>query len=210
MTDEALAGQRPAASIYPSADVDQTAVVGAGSYVWHQAQVRERAVIGDECIIGKGAYIDRGVKIGNRVKVQNRASIYEGATIEDGVFIGPHAVLANDRLPRAINPDGSLKGESDWQVSPSTIRYGASVGAGAIVLPGVTIGRFALVAAGAVVTHDVPDHALVLGSPARIDGYVCLCATRLVDSTQAPHAPQWTCPACDRIFRPSDTGLAPR
>jgi acetyltransferase-like isoleucine patch superfamily enzyme len=166
-------------TIHPTAEVSGGAEIGAGTRIWHQAQVREGAWLGRQCIVGKGAYIDHDVEIGNRVKIQNYALIYHGATLEDGVFVGPHACLSNDKVPRAITPDGELKGDSDWQVGSVAVRYGASVGAGAIVLPGVTIGRFAMVGAGAVVTTDVPDYGLAVGLPARLAGYVCCCGQRL-------------------------------
>jgi UDP-2-acetamido-3-amino-2,3-dideoxy-glucuronate N-acetyltransferase len=165
--------------IHPTAEVSSLATIGEGTRIWHQAQVRERAKIGRSCIIGKGVYIDSDVVVGDRVKIQNGASIYHGATIEDGVFVGPHACLTNDKLPRAITPDGELKGDADWQVGKILVQYGASIGAGAIVLPGVTVGRFAMVGAGAVVTRNVPPHALVVGNPAKPAGFVCACGHRL-------------------------------
>jgi len=165
--------------IHPTAEVSPTARIGEGTRIWHHAQVRERAVIGKECILGKDVYVDADVIIGNRVKIQNGAQIYHGATLEDGVFVGPLACLTNDRFPRAITPDGRLKSAEDWQVWPILVRYGASIGAGAIVLPGVTIGRFAMVGAGAVVASSVPDHGLVIGVPARLVGYVCVCGHRV-------------------------------
>ena len=148
--------------------VDPSARLGAGTRVWHYAQVREGAVIGEECILGKNAYVDEHVRVGNRVKIQNNASVYSGSTLEDGVFIGPHVCLTNDRLPRAINADGSLKGTSDWKTGTILVKTGASLGAGAIVVTGVTIGRWALVGAGAVVVRHVPARVLALGVPARI------------------------------------------
>jgi acetyltransferase-like isoleucine patch superfamily enzyme len=117
--------------------------------------------------------------IGDRCKLQNNASLFHGVTVEDGVFIGPHACLTNDRLPRAITPQGALKTADDWDVGPIVLHYGCSIGAGAIVLPDVAIGRFALVGAGAVVTRSVPDHGLVVGNPARLIGFVCACGGRL-------------------------------
>jgi acetyltransferase-like isoleucine patch superfamily enzyme len=135
--------------------------------------------IGEQCILGKNVYVDLGVQIGDRVKVQNNCSVYHGVTVESGVFLGPHVVLTNDLYPRAINPDGSLKADADWEVGPILVRYGASIGARSVILPGVTIGRFAMIAAGAVVTRDVPDYGLVIGSPARLAGYVCACGQRL-------------------------------
>lgn len=137
-------------------------------------------MIGDECIIGRNVYIDADVHIGNRVKIQNNALLYRGVTIADGVFIGPRVCLTNDRYPRAITPDGALKGVDDWEQGKISVGYGASIGAGAVVVTDVTIGAFAMVAAGAVVTHDVPAHGLVMGVPARLVGYVCACGRPLV------------------------------
>jgi len=165
----------PSAYVHPSADVSPQASVGSESRVWHRAQIREGASLGADCIVGKDVYIDAGVTIGSKVKIQNSALIYHGAAVEDGVFIGPQACLANDSHPRAITTDGALKSADDWTVGPTLVCYGASIGAGALILPGVTVGRFAMVGAGAVVTRDVPEHALVLGIPARQKGYVCRC-----------------------------------
>ncbi len=187
--------------IHSTADVSPGAVIGRGTRIWHEAQVREGARLGARCIVGKGVYIDFNVAIGNCVKIQNRASIFHGTTIEDGVFIGPHVVFTNDRLPRAITPEGELKADDDWEVCATYVRYGASLGAGSIILPGVVIGRFALVGAGAVVTRDVPDHGIVVGNPARLVGYACRCAHKLaLDAMGA------TCPACGRRYRVAGHG----
>ena len=126
-------------------------------------------------MIGRDAFIDEGVTLGNRVKIQNLALVYHGVTVEDGVFIGPNAILTNDRYPRAITAAGELARADDWTVSPITLRHGCSIGAGAVVVAGTDVGRFATVGAGSVVTRDVPDHALVVGSPARRIGWVCAC-----------------------------------
>jgi UDP-2-acetamido-3-amino-2,3-dideoxy-glucuronate N-acetyltransferase len=166
--------------IHPSAEVSPLAEIGEGTRIWNHAQVREKASIGRSCIIGKDCYIDAGVQIGHNVKIQNGVYVYHGVTIEDGVFVGPRVCFTNDMNPRAINPDGSLKTDSDWQVGPIRICYGASLGAGSIILPNVTVGRFALVGAGAVVTRSVPEHGLVFGNPARLHGFVCKCAKRLI------------------------------
>ncbi len=185
--------------IHPTADVSPQARIADGAQIWHQAQVREGASIGRNCIIGKGVYIDFDVPVGDNCKLQNGALIYHGATLEDGVFVGPGVILTNDRLPRAINPDGSLKGADDWQVGPIHVGYGAAIGAGCIVLPGVSIGRFAMIGAGAIVTRDVPDHGLAVGAPARLAGYVCSCGVRL-STESSPAGLRGRCPACSREF----------
>ena len=177
--------------IHPTADVSPSAQIGAGTKVWHRAHIRERSHIGAHCIIGKDVYIDVEVQIGSNVEIQNGALIYHGARISDGVFIGPQVCLTNDRIPRAIAADGSLKTASDGVVSEMEIRYGASIGAGAIILTGLVVGRFAMVGAGAVVTHDVPDYGLVVGVPARLIGYVCTCGNRLDLKGETGH-----CPVC--------------
>jgi acetyltransferase-like isoleucine patch superfamily enzyme len=165
--------------IHPSADVAEKAVIGEDTKIWHLVQVRPEAHIGRECVIGRGVYIDAHVKIGNRVKVQNYVSIYDGVTIEDGVFVGPHVVFTNDKNPRAVNPDGTLKDAQDWTISYTLVREGASLGANATIVCGITIGRWAMVGSGAVVTKDVPDFGLVVGNPARLIGYVCKCGKRI-------------------------------
>ena len=180
--------------IHPTAEVSAQAELGAGTRIWHHAQVREGVRLGNQCIVGKGTYIDFDVDIGSNVKIQNYALLYHGATVEDGVFIGPRVCLTNDKLPRAITPDGELKGTDDWEVGPTVVRYGASLGAGALVLPGVTIGAFATVGAGAVVTRAVPDFGLVVGQPARLIGYVCRCGQNL---TQAENGSYW-CTVCEK------------
>lgn len=161
--------------VHASAIVAETARVGGGTKVWAFVQIREGARVGRECNVGKGAYVGAGVVVGDRCKIENNASLFEGLTVEDGVFIGPHVIFANDRTPRAVNPDGSLQTAADWEMGRSTVRRGASIGAGAVVLPGVEVGRYALVGAGAVVTRNVPAHAVVLGNPARGHGWVCVC-----------------------------------
>lgn len=182
--------------IHPTADVSPEARIGPGTRIWHEAQVREGAVLGAECNVGKGVYIDRGVIVGDRVKIQNRASLYRGVTVEDGVYIGPHVSFGNDRYPRAVNPDGSPQTDADWELAPTLVREGVSIGASAVILPGVTIGRWAMVGAGAVVTRDVPEHTLALGNPARVVGRVCVCGRPLGQEGEG-----WRCPGCRRIYR---------
>ena len=187
------------AIIHATAEVSPKAQIGSGTRVWHLVQIREGVVIGQNCIIGKDVYIDFDVKIGNNVKIQNGALVYHGVSLEDGVFVGPQVCFTNDRMPRAITSDGQLKGNDDWIVGPILVKYGASVGAASVVLPGVTIGRFALVGAGAVVTRNVPDHGLVVGNPARLVGYVCHCGRKLEQLDNA-----WHCSACDWTFEPKE------
>ncbi len=184
---------RPNVVIHATAEVSNEAEIGAGTRIWHQAQVREGAVIGAECILGTGVYVDFGVRIGNRCKLQNGAYIFHGFALEDGVFLGPGVMLLNDRQPRATNPSGSLKSDEDWVASKGLVREGASIGGGAVVLPGLTIGRFAMVGAGAVVTRDVPDQGLVYGNPARLHGIACECGQPLSRDTEL-------CPKCGRTL----------
>jgi acetyltransferase-like isoleucine patch superfamily enzyme len=165
--------------IHPTADVSTDAQIGAGTAVWHQCQVREGARIGANCILSKGVYVDTGVALGDNVKVQNYVSLYRGVTLEDGVFCGPHCVFTNDKRPRAVNPDGSLKAGDDWELVRTRVGAGAAIGANAVVVCGVTIGAWAIVGAGSVVTHDVPEHGLAFGNPARLRGFVCRCGARL-------------------------------
>jgi UDP-2-acetamido-3-amino-2,3-dideoxy-glucuronate N-acetyltransferase len=199
----------PTARVHASADLEADVGVGPGTSIWNRAQVRTGAQIGAECVIGRDAFIDEGVKIGDRVKIQNGALVYHGVLVEDGVFIGPGAILTNDRYPRAITTTGELARAADWQVSPISLRYGCSIGAGAVVVAGIDVGRFATVGAGAVVTRDVPEHALVAGSPARRIGWVCACGMRLNDAhgDHAPAAPPryaddpvFVCPSCNRRY----------
>lgn len=150
--------------IHPTAEVSPQCEIGEGTSIWHQSQVRELAQIGMNCIIGKGVYIDAGVVIGDNVKIQNYVSVFHGVTLEDGVFVGPHVCFTNDLRPRAINPDGTLKGGDDWTLTNTLIRRGASLGANATVRCGVTIGEWAMIGSGSVVTQDIPDFGLAWGT----------------------------------------------
>lgn len=166
--------------IHPTADVSPSAQIGAGTFIWHRAHVREYANIGSNCMIGKDVYVDYEVHIGSNVKIQNGAQIYHGTAIDDGVFIGPLVCLTNDQHPRAVTANGALKKQSDWTAGKTKIHYGASLGAGAIIMAGLEIGRFAMIGAGAVVTHDVPDYGIFVGAPAQLVGYACPCGQRLI------------------------------
>src|SRR5690349_7157979 len=150
--------------IHPSADVEDGARIGAGTKVWHIAHVRGSAVVGDECVIGRNVYLDANTVVGSRVKIQNNVSVYQGVTIEDEVFVGPCVVFTNDLRPRAQN--------LDWTITPTLIRRGASIGANATLICGIEVGEYAMIAAGSVVTKDVPPYQLVAGNPARPKGWV--------------------------------------
>ncbi len=179
--------------VHPSAFIDEPCEIGAGTKIWHLCHIMPHSRIGRSCILGTGVYIDTGVSIGDNVKIQNYVSVFHGVVIDDGVFVGPHVCFTNDRQPRAVNPDGALKGVADWVVSPTLVQRGASIGANATIMCGITIGEWAMIGAGSVVTRDVPRHSLVYGNPARLHGYACSCGVQLSVDVDA-HA--GFCPKC--------------
>ncbi len=189
--------------VAPTATVEDGARVGPGAQVWDQTVVRAGAEVGAETILGRGVYLGPGVRLGERCKVQNQAMVYEPAVLEDGVFIGPAVVLTNDTYPRAVTPDGRRKAAADWEAVGVTVRQGASVGARAVCVAPVTIGRWASVGAGAVVTRDVPDHALVVGTPARQVGWVGRSGVPLVHDA----GDRWSCPVSDEVYLEIDGRL---
>ncbi len=191
------------ATIKDTAQVAQSATLGAGTTVWELAQIREGATLGSNCIVGRGAYVGTGVQIGNNVKLQNYALVYEPAVLADGVFVGPAAVLTNDEFPRAVDPQGNLKRASDWHAVGVTVGEGASLGARSVCIAPLHVGRWALVAAGAVVTKDVPDFALVVGVPARRIGWVGRAGVPLVEKEPSV----WECPTTRSRYREQDGEL---
>jgi UDP-2-acetamido-3-amino-2,3-dideoxy-glucuronate N-acetyltransferase len=191
--------------IHPTASVSPTAFIGANTRVWNYSQIGAQARVGEDCIVGSGVYIDREVVIGNKVKIQTGAQLYHGCEIEDGVFVGPSACVTNDRYPRSITPDGRLRTDTDWTLGKTRVRYGASLGAGSILIAGISVGRFALIAAGAVVTTNVPDHGLIAGSPGRLVGYVCRCGVPL--RRPEGDSAAWNCPDCIDSYIETTRGL---
>jgi acetyltransferase-like isoleucine patch superfamily enzyme len=186
--------------VHPSADVSDQATIGPGTRIWHQAQVREGAVIGRNCILGKGSYVDKDVRVGDHCKLQNGAFVFHGFNLEDGVFLGPGAMLLNDKYPRAVNPDGSPKSDADWIASEGRVEFGASIGGGAVILPGVRIGRMAVVGSGSVVTRDVPDRGIVIGNPARLRGFACDCGHQLSSRGGTDRPREHACSHCGRTY----------
>jgi acetyltransferase-like isoleucine patch superfamily enzyme len=180
--------------IHSTSEVSPEAVVGPGTKVWARTHIREGVVLGANCIVGEGVYIDADVRIGNNVKIQNGALLYRRLALGDGVFVGPQACFTNDLRPRAVTPEGRRKANEDWIPGETHVERGASVGAAAVILPGIRIGAWAMIGAGALVTRDVPDHALVMGSPARQVGWVCACGARLVAAGAKGAGRAWSCP----------------
>lgn len=164
---------------HPSATIEEGATIGSDVRVWHDVQIRAGAWVGNGVTLGKGAFVDTLAVIGDGCKIQNYACIYQGVTLEPFVFVGPHACFTNDHNPRAVG---------DWTVIPTHVETHASIGANATVLCGVTIGRYAMVGAGSVVTRNVPAFAEVVGNPAKVIGFVCLCGAKLQRHMSLAHA----------------------
>lgn len=176
--------------IHPTTEVDPSASVGEGTKIWHFSHVMAGASIGKDCTLGQNVFVGRGVRIGDRVKIQNNVSIYERVILEDDVFCGPSMVFTNVTKPRAALPKNRETG-----FEPTLVRRGATIGANATILSGLTIGEHAFVGAGAVVTGDVPDYALVYGNPARLKGWACVCG-----ETRPVRQKRGRCPSCGRAF----------
>lgn len=184
------------ARIHPSAIVDEGAQIGKGSRIWHFCHVMAGSRIGEDCVLGQNVFVAPGVQVGNGVKIQNNVSLYDGVVLEDHVFCGPSMVFTN-----VLNPRSEIERKTEFQ--PTPVGKGATLGANCTIVCGHSIGRYAFVGAGAVVVRDVPDHALVVGNPARQIGWICACGTRLDEG-----AGSFSCPACGAGYRRVDRGLA--
>lgn len=181
--------------VHESSYIDRDATIGDGTKIWHFCHIQAKARIGRNCSFGQNVNVAENVKIGNGVKVQNNVSIYEGVELEDYVFCGPSMVFTNDLTPRARYP----KGKAGYK--RTLVKIGASIGANATIVCGHTVGRWAMVAAGAVLTTDVPDYALFAGVPAKQTGWVCECGEVLKGA--------FRCPSCHREYQLKDVGLVP-
>lgn len=179
--------------IHSTADVSTDAKLGSNNKIWHQSQIREGATIGDGCNFGKCVYIDKNVKIGNGVKIENQVSIYQGVTIEDNVFIGPHVSFTNDLYPRSFN--------KSWKIVPTLVKNGASIGANSTILCGVTIGNYAMIGIGSVVTRDVPSNGLVYGNPAKLRGFVCKCGEKPLKLRDESNFVFMKCKKCGEVTK---------
>lgn len=193
----------PAYRVAPGADISEDATIGDGSSIWHLTQVRESVRMGRDCVVGRGAYIGSGVQMGNGCKIQNYALVYEPAKLADGVFVGPAAVFTNDHFPRAVNPDLTPKSATDWEPVGVTCQEGASIGARAVCVAPVTIGAWAMVAAGATVVKDVPPYALVAGVPAKRLAWVGRSGEKLLPASDGTDA--WVCPTTGEWYIPDET-----
>ncbi|MEG0989171.1 MAG: DapH/DapD/GlmU-related protein [Clostridium sp.] len=179
--------------VHKSSYIDEDTTIGAGTKIWHFCHIQEGTVIGDNCSLGQNVNVSNNVKIGKGCKIQNNVSLYEGVELEDYVFCGPSCVFTNDSTPRSKYPKGAAG------YKKTLIKYGASIGANATIVCGHTIGKWALIGSGAVVTRNVPDYALMLGVPAKQVGWVCECGERLLDEMQ--------CKNCGRRYRQTEAGL---
>lgn len=179
-------------SIHESAEISENVQIGNGTTIWHYSQIREGSVIGENCNIGKGVYIDTNVVIGNNVKIQNYVSVYNGIVIEDDVILAPNCTFTNDLYPRAF--------DKNWQIMPTLVKRGASIGANASILCGITIGEFCMVGIGSVVTEDTLPYSLMVGSPARLKNFVCKCGAELKKVAHDYFDIEFKCLRCHKVL----------
>jgi len=180
--------------LHASSYVDEGASVGPGTRIWHFSHIQKGARVGANCVLGQNVNIGAGVQIGNGCKIQNNVSLYEGVTLEDEVFCGPSSVFTNDLTPRA-------QGTCGWNVTPTLLKRGASVGANATIVCGNTLGEYCMVGSGAVITHDVHPYSLVVGAPAKHIGWVCKCGSRLNADLE--------CSRCGTRYQENQAGIEP-
>ncbi|MBT8172229.1 N-acetyltransferase [Candidatus Bathyarchaeota archaeon] len=176
-----------------TAIIDKESKIGKGTKIWHFVHIMENSKIGIECVISDYVYVGKGVTIGNNVKLENRVTIYEGVTIEDDVFVGPHVTFTNDLNPRSF--------ANHWKKRYTYVKKGSSIGAGTVIICGITINEYALVGAGSVVTENVPAHALVYGNPAKIRGFVCRCGIKLETNEKLKKHVFMVCPICNEKYK---------
>ena len=175
----------------PTAVIDKEVKLGKGTKIWHFVHIMKDAIIGKDCVIADYVYVGKGVKIGNNVKIENRATIFEGVTIDDNAFVGPHVVFTNDLYPRSIKPN--------WKIFPTFVKKGCSLGAGSVIVCGVTIGEYAMIGAGSVVTKDVPPFSLNYGNPSRVRGFICSCGKKFKKVKKTEKNVLMECSDCKQI-----------
>lgn len=184
--------------VHESSYIEEPCQIGDGTKIWHFSHIMKNTIIGENCNIGQNVVISPGVNIGNNVKIQNNVSVYTGVVCEDDVFLGPSCVFTN-----VINPRSFIERKNEYR--KTVVKKGATIGANATIVCGYDIGKYAFVGAGAVVTKNVPDYALVVGSPARKIGYVCKCGNRLEKTDY-----KYICESCKEEYEIIDGNLSPR
>ncbi len=190
--------------IHSSAEIHENVKIGENSRIWHLTQIRENASIGSDCVVGRGVYVGPGVRIGDSVKLQNYSLIYQPSVIEDNVFIGPGAIITNDLSPRSTDENGNLRDVDGWNSKGTLLKKGASIGANAVVLDGVTVGEWAMIGASSLVSKSVPDYGLVVGNPARLVGWVGEFGVKLLKENDF-----WICPETKAKYLEKDGTLSP-
>ena len=175
-----------------TAIIDNGVIMGKGTKIWHFVHIMEDAQIGKDCVIADYVSVGRSVKIGDKVKIENRATVFEGVTIKDNVFVGPHVTFTNDLHPRSYN--------KDWKIISTLIKQGSSIGAGTVIVCGVTIGEYSMIGAGSVVTNSIPSYSLAYGNPARIRGFVCICGRKLELEKETKLHVYMMCPNCKEKY----------